>query len=81
MFFDYYYQWEIKRCDCCSTPPYASGIGMKQAVLNGINFEHNKKGFLIGYSYWGKFPVPIFFIIQNYGKGDRALNEKTNINK
>ena len=80
MFFDYHYRWEIKQHNCCSTP-YASQIGVKRAVLIAINFADNKKGFLIGYSYWGKFPVPIFFIIRNYGKGDRELNEKTNINK
>ena len=28
-----------------NTPPYASGIGMKWGVLNGINFAYNKKGF------------------------------------
>ena len=26
-------------------PPYASQIGLDWPVLNGINFEYNKKGF------------------------------------
>ena len=61
--------------------PHASQTGTEWTVLVTKNIFSYKKGFLIGYSYWGKFPVPIFFIIQNYGKGDRELNEKTNFNK